>query len=308
MASLHGARIPPKAVASDVDLASIVSKPSATAEQLDSLYFREREVSKNGQAELNENAIYELSQLDASLEELFRESHVDFVTHQQIHKYRLRVSRRIAAFAGILRRLLKHSEATTPSNRLKLQSLHRFYMERLMRHKNKLSDWWSRNERRYHSMCLSSFVSEAAASTEVDGDENELVDDGLVLDSGEGVDSELVLKLKATRSMMLNQINQMSATESSMLKSSSYIVRHEEILNVLKKRFGTASQMFKSVRRQTLNRYGTVRMCYFAFLGACGFITLRRFRVFKLVIGMTRLVLSPAFFVARLFYRKADHS
>lgn len=64
-----------------------------------------------------------------------------------------------------------------------------------------------------------------------DGDENELVDDGLVLDSGEGVDSELVLKLKATRSMMLNQINQMSATESSMLKSSSYIVRHEEILN-----------------------------------------------------------------------------
>lgn len=86
MASLHGARIPPKAVASDVDLASIVSKPSATAEQLDSLYFREREVSKNGQAELNENAIYELSQLDASLEELFRESHVDFVTHQQIHK------------------------------------------------------------------------------------------------------------------------------------------------------------------------------------------------------------------------------
>lgn len=48
-------------------------------------------------------------------------------------KYRLRVSRRIAAFAGILRRLLKHSEATTPSNRLKLQSLHRFYMERLMR-------------------------------------------------------------------------------------------------------------------------------------------------------------------------------
>lgn len=116
-------------------------------------------------------------------------------------------------------------------------------------------------------------------------------------------ESVIVMKLKATRNMMLNQINQMSATELSMLKSSNYIVNQNKTLAVLKKRFGSASQLFKSVRRRTVNRYGTVRLCYFTFLGACGFITLRRFRVFKLCYYLTKLALSPAFYIARLFYK-----
>lgn len=302
MASLQEYRMPRKVAPTDQFLGANALKASATTDQLDSLYFRERETAKSSANEWCETAICELSQLDASLEDLFKDSHIDFDTHQQIHKFRLRVSRRISAFASILRRLFKHIESTSSANKLKLESLYNFYTERLMRHKNKLSKWWSRNERRYHSMCLSSFVSEAEGTVQLDKEEN-YVDGEEEFDIGDDKeDSEIVMKLKATRSMMVNQINQMSATETSMLKSSNYIVRQEEVLAVLKKRFTSASQLFKSVRRRTINRYGTVRVCYFAFIGACGFITLRRFRVFKLCLNITKLALFPALYVARFFY------
>nr|BAN65121.1 hypothetical protein [Babesia bovis] len=115
-------------------------------------------------------------------------------------------------------------------------------------------------------------------------------------------ESELVQKLKATRNMMLNQIKQMNDTESSMLKSSTYISRQAEILQVLKQRFGTARQLFVSVRRKTIHRYGTVRVCYFVFLGACGFITLRRLRIFKYSYILTRFALTAPFKIVNLLY------
>ncbi|CDR94200.1 hypothetical protein, conserved [Babesia bigemina] len=286
MASLHDVRMSPKVMVPEYNFPIDYLKPTATAEQLDSLYFRERDGPTQVQPELGENIVYELCQLDASLEELFREGNADFTTHQQIHKFRLRVSRRISAFGGILRKLLLHSEESASANSLKFQSLHRFYVGRLMRHKNKLSGWWSRNERRYHTMCLSSFVSQAGAATELATEQDDVGD--MCISSGvEGDESEVVLQLKATRNMMLNQISQMSATESSMLKSSNYIVRQEKILSALKQRFGSATRLLGSLRRKTLNRYGTVRLCYFTFLGMCLFIILRRFRVFKLAFNVS---------------------
>ncbi|GBE60630.1 hypothetical protein, conserved [Babesia ovata] len=242
-------------------------KPTATAEQLDNLYFRERDAPKQGQPELGENIVYELCQLDASLEELFREGNVDFTTHQQIHKFRLRVSRRISAFGGILRKLLLHSEESASANSLKFQSLHRFYVGRLMR----LVRQPNCNRARVLEMIMSRTMEQDDA-----GDMS--LCSAIVED-----ESEVVLQLKATRNMMLNQISQMSATESSMLKSSNYILRQEKILSALKQRFGSATRLLGSLRRKTLNRYGTVRLCYFTFLGMCLFIILRRFRVFKLV-------------------------
>ncbi|GIX63195.1 protein transport protein SEC20, putative [Babesia caballi] len=132
MASIREVRISPKVTGPDLALSAGSCRPNASAEQLDSLYFRERDAPKHGQVDLSDNAIYELCQLDASLEELFRDSDAEYTSHQQIHKFRLRVSRRISAFAGILRKLHKYSEATASPNSLKLQSLHRFYMGRLM--------------------------------------------------------------------------------------------------------------------------------------------------------------------------------
>eukprot|EP00371_Babesia_bovis_P001394 XP_001610041.1 hypothetical protein [Babesia bovis T2Bo] len=242
MASIKGARMPSGLMDSSFNTG--IKKPVATADQLDGLYFREKEGPKHGSIDLGDVA-YELCQLDASLDELFREADTRFTTHQQIHKFRLRVSRRISAFAAICRKLLKCIEMSSSSpDALKLKSFHMFYMERLMRHKINLSEWWSRNERDYHSMCLSSYVSEAESASQLDED----IDYDTSVTSNE---SELVQKLKATRNMMLNQIKQMNDTESSMLKSSTYISRQAEILQVLKQRFGTARQLFVSVRRKT---------------------------------------------------------
>ncbi|GFE54815.1 hypothetical protein BaOVIS_022190 [Babesia ovis] len=196
MASLHGLRVPTNLNNSDFSFATGIKKPTATAEQLDSLYFREKEAPKHGNLDLGDVA-YELCQLDASLDELFREAQAHFSTHQQIHKFRLRVSRRISAFAAICRKLFKQIEIASSPDALRLRSLHRFYMDRLMR------------------------------------DEDEDTGCDSLLDNVGEDESELVLKLKATRNMMLNQIKQMNAAESSMLKSSNYIIRQDEILDGL---------------------------------------------------------------------------
>lgn len=167
MTLLHDARMARKSGTSDFGATSHTTNTGTASEQLDNIYFRERDAPKDGNNELIESAIYELNQLDDSLDELFKDAYVDFETHQQIHKFRLRVSRRISAFGSILRKLLKYTENTTAANKLKLQSLHRLYLDHLMRHKSMLSDWWSRNEHRYHNLCLSSFVSEASENTQL---------------------------------------------------------------------------------------------------------------------------------------------
>ncbi|KAK1443631.1 hypothetical protein BgAZ_205070 [Babesia gibsoni] len=230
MTLLHDARMARKSGTFDFGATSHTTNTGTASEQLDNIYFRERDAPKDGNNELIESAIYELNQLDDSLDELFKDAYVDFETHQQIHKFRLRVSRRISAFGSILRKLLKYTENTTAANKLKLQSLHRLYLDHLMR----------------------------------DDTEN-LIEEDDVRSDAEG-ESVIVMKLKATRNMMLNQINQMSATELSMLKSSNYIVnqnktlagnftrKNKQTVSVLKKRFGSASQLFKSVRRRFVNR------------------------------------------------------
>ncbi|BAM40572.1 conserved hypothetical protein [Theileria orientalis strain Shintoku] len=209
---------------------------------------------KLSEESLIDNLIHELKQLDSNLEELFHISNADLTTHYSIHKFRLKASRRISSYSNLLRNLVKSYESTTSTQQyVKLFTIHQFYNERLMRHKNKLSEWWSRNERRYHALCLSSFVSQIS---QPDGQTTTSLptpsalgrDDMLKVSSK---DDRLMRKLKDTRNMMINQINQMDAAESSLLKSA-------------------------------IKRYGMVRSCYFLFLFSCGFIVLRRFRFFKI--------------------------
>ncbi|UKK01762.2 hypothetical protein MACK_001115 [Theileria orientalis] len=288
---------------------------------------------KLSEESLIDNLIHELKQLDVNLEELFHISNADLNTHYSIHKFRLKASRRISSYSTLLRNLIKAYESTTSTQQyVKLFTIHQFYNERLMRHKNKLSEWWSRNERRYHALCLSSFVSQISqpdgqTTTSLPGQLNntkqlpntlnsklssarggrmssgvkfssypsstnhcqDLLDtesdtsiyasgvNGPVepLDPGDdtthellrdtdrepfsrfgssayagsqGVDApnalggddmlkvssrddRLIRKLKDTRNMMINQINQMDAAESSLLKSSDYILQQQAILN-----------------------------------------------------------------------------
>ncbi|UKJ90719.2 hypothetical protein MACJ_001653 [Theileria orientalis] len=356
---------------------------------------------KLSEESLIDNMIHELKQLDVNLEELFHISNADLNTHYSIHKFRLKASRRISSYSTLLRNLTKAYESTTSTQQyVKLFTIHQFYNERLMKHKNKLSEWWSRNERRYHALCLSSFVSQISqpdgqTTTSLPSQLNstkqlpntlnsklastrggrmssgvkltlisttselpcsnqlsslshpsstnhgqDLLDtesdtsmyasgfDGPVepLDPGDstthellrdtdrepfgrfsrsayagsqGVDTpnalgggdmlkvssrddHLIRKLKDTRNMMINQINQMDAAESSLLKSSDYILQQQAILNVLKGKFSNARVTFNLVKRRAIKRYGMVRSCYFLFLFSCGFIVLRRFRFFKI--------------------------
>nr|PVC51711.1 hypothetical protein MACL_00001342 [Theileria orientalis] len=345
---------------------------------------------KLSEESLIDNLIHELKQLDSNLEELFHISNSDLTTHYSIHKFRLKASRRISSYSNLLRNLVKSYESTTSTQQyVKLFTIHQFYNERLMRHKNKLSEWWSRNERRYHALCLSSFVSQISQpdgqtttslpsqinntkqlpntlnsklasakgarmssgvkfsnqlsssshpstrnhgqdllDTESDSSIYEYGADGTAEPSDAGdftnrellrgterepfsrfassvyagpqgaeapsalgrddmlkvssKDDRLMRKLKDTRNMMINQINQMDAAESSLLKSSDYILQQQAILNVLKGKFSNARVTFNLVKRRAIKRYGMVRSCYFLFLFSCGFIVLRRFRFFKI--------------------------
>ncbi|AFZ80637.1 hypothetical protein BEWA_000420 [Theileria equi strain WA] len=263
-------------------------KSSKAVDPLDNLYFREKNKSENKGASgsvdtsaykcdvLTENLAYELRQLDASLDELFL-TRCDLDSFQGIHKFRVRVSRRISSFSSILKTLARQCDAVSNSNqRVKLFTLYQFYNERLMRHKNNLSEWWSKNERHYHTLCLSSFVSNNSKLSE----EEEPID--MSEEQVYEKDEIVTKKLKDTKNMMISQINQMDAAEISLLKSSDYITQQQAFLKVLKGKFNTATVLFNAIKRNTMKRYGIVRCCYFVFISSCSFIALRRFRAFKL--------------------------
>ncbi|KAK2195620.1 hypothetical protein BdWA1_003298 [Babesia duncani] len=130
---------------------------------LDKIYLREK---RGTQVHMGEEPFYDLMQLDSSLEELFHQANEPFESHELMHRFRLRVSRRICAFSSILKRLARQIESADSviHQHIKLKTLHSFYQERLARHKARLCEWWSRNERTYHSLCLSSYVAQTCVA------------------------------------------------------------------------------------------------------------------------------------------------
>eukprot|EP00375_Theileria_parva_P002712 XP_765393.1 hypothetical protein [Theileria parva strain Muguga] len=192
------------------------------------LYKKDRNLSDS----LGDNLVYELKQLDSTLDDLFLTTNQQLNTHYSIHKFRLKVSRRISSFSSILKSLSRQCESLSNSQqRVKLFTLHQFYNDRLMKHKNRLSEWWSRNERRYHDLYLSSFVSHMKNSDKLRMGAYEPSD---VSENGDsdGDEGFITKKLKDTRNMMISQINQMDAAEPSLLQSSQYITQQVYILNL----------------------------------------------------------------------------
>uniref|UniRef100_A0A3B0N8V0 Uncharacterized protein n=1 Tax=Theileria annulata TaxID=5874 RepID=A0A3B0N8V0_THEAN len=211
-------------------------KSAKLVDSFDNSFYSEKNLYKKDQNlsnSLGDNLVYELKQLDSTLDDLFLTTNQQLNTHYSIHKFRLKVSRRISSFSSILKSLSRQCESLSNSQqRVKLFTLHQFYNDRLMKHKNRLSEWWSRNERRYHDLYLSSFVSHMKNSDKLKVEAYEASD---FSDNGDSESDEgfITKKLKDTRNMMISQINQMDAAEPSLLKSSQYITQQVYILNCI---------------------------------------------------------------------------
>ncbi|KAF8821175.1 hypothetical protein IE077_002394 [Cardiosporidium cionae] len=242
----------------------------------------------------------ELGKLDGELRALFNDAPTCEENNLEVYlSVRGRASSCLRAYIEILR---TYRNVKVPKRGKALSSQLEYFRTELVKHKSSMSYWWSLVERRIHDLRVSLHVTKYETVQALDRQVQSLIGSdpfnrsraSSLADTpkrSQNEDAFANAQQKNLCDILKGTLTRLDALFPFLQQSSTSLEKTEQTYHTYNRHLGTSASLLAAVKRRSKNNTSFVWRAFYIFAGICGFIFLKRFRIFKTTISITSYVL-----------------